>query len=133
MKERMKEPYEKGLANRSSPSFAPCSVRGKAKRKQGIGGLGIELRKDAIGMLTPYTGAESHMDGNDSASSRTILRSRRPQSTPVNFMRENRETSEISVIEADHRTAGEGQGRTARMHIFEESDSGVVCAEQRIV
>jgi hypothetical protein len=33
---------------------------------------------------------------------------------------------EISVIEADHRTAGEGQDRTARMHIFEESDSGVV-------
>jgi len=66
------------------------------------------------------------MDGNDSASSRTVLRSRRPQSTPRNFMHENRETSEISVIEADHRTAGEGQGRTARMHIFEESDSGVV-------
>jgi RNA-directed DNA polymerase len=41
-------------------------------------------------------------------------------------MHENRETSEISVIEADHRTAGEGQGRTARMHIFEESDSGVI-------
>ena len=86
MKERMKEPYEKGLANRSSPSFAPCSVRGKAKRKQGIGGLGIELRKDAIGMLTPYTGAESHMDGNDIASPRTILRSQRPQSTPRNFI-----------------------------------------------
>jgi len=66
------------------------------------------------------------MDGNDSASSRTVLRSRRPQSTPRNFMHENRETSEISVIEADHRTAGEGQGRTARMHIFEESDSGVL-------
>ena len=30
------------------------------------------------------------------------------------------------MIEADHRTAGEGQGRTARMHISEESDSGVV-------
>ena len=45
MKERMKEPYEKGLANRSAPSFAPRSVRGEAKRKQGIGGLGIELRK----------------------------------------------------------------------------------------
>jgi len=44
MKERMKEPYEKGLANRSAPSFAPRSVRGEAKRKQGIGGLGIELR-----------------------------------------------------------------------------------------
>src|SRR5664280_3710266 len=101
MKERMKEPDEKGLANRSAPSFAPRSVRGEAKRKQGIGGLGIELRKDVIRMLTPYTVAESHMDGNDNASPRTILRSRRPQSTPINFMHKNRETSEISVIEAD--------------------------------
>ena len=66
------------------------------------------------------------MDGNDSASPRTILRSRRPQSTPRNFMHENRETSEISMIDADCRTVGEGQGRTARMHIPEESDSGVV-------
>ncbi len=41
-------------------------------------------------------------------------------------MHENRETSEISVIETGHRTAGEGQGRTARMHISEESDSGVL-------
>jgi hypothetical protein len=101
-------------------------VGGEAKRKRGIGGLGIELRKDVIRMLTPYTVAESHRDGNDNASPRPILRSRRPQSTPRNFMHENRETSEISVIEADHRTAGEGQGRTARMHISEESDSGVV-------
>jgi hypothetical protein len=41
-------------------------------------------------------------------------------------MHENRETSGISVIDADRRTAGEGQGRNARMHIFEESDSGVL-------
>jgi hypothetical protein len=60
--------YEKGLANCSAPSFAPRTVRGEAKRKQGIGGLGIVLRKDAIRMLTPYTVAESHMDGNDNAS-----------------------------------------------------------------
>ena len=66
------------------------------------------------------------MDGSENASSRTVLRSRRPQNTPRNFMHENRETSEISVIEADRRTAGEGQGRTARMHIPEESDSGVL-------
>ena len=30
------------------------------------------------------------------------------------------------------RPAGEGKGRTARVHIFEESDSGTVCAEQRV-
>jgi hypothetical protein len=89
-------------------------------------GWDIELRKDAIRMPTLFTYAEGYMDGNDSASSRTILRSRRPQSTPRNFMHENGETSEISAIDADRRTAGEGQGRTARMYVFEESDSGVV-------
>ena len=75
---------------------------------------------------TRSTTTEGYMDGSDNASFRTVLRSRRPQSTPRNFIHENRETSEISVIEADCRTAGEGQGRTARMHIFEESDSGVL-------
>ena len=50
MKQGMQESYEKGVANRSAPSFAPRPVRGEAKRKQGIGRLGIELRKDAIRM-----------------------------------------------------------------------------------
>src|ERR1019366_2529071 len=75
---------------------------------------------------TRSTTTEGYMDGNDNASPRTVLRSRRPQNTPRNFMHENRETSEMSVIEADCRTAGEGQGRTARMHVSEESDSGVI-------
>ena len=44
----MKESYEKGVANHSAPSFALCIARFTAKRKQGTGGLGIELRKDAI-------------------------------------------------------------------------------------
>jgi hypothetical protein len=41
-------------------------------------------------------------------------------------MHENRETSETP--EADHRDrpAGEGNSRTARVHVFEESDSGTV-------
>jgi len=59
---------------------------------------------------TRSTTTEGYMDGSDNASFRTVLRSRRPQSTPRNFIHENRETSEISVIEADCRTAGEGQG-----------------------
>ena len=48
-------------------------------------------------------------------------------------MHENRETSETP--EADHRDrpAGEGKSRTARVHVFEESDSGTVCAEQRVL
>ena len=39
-------------------------------------------------------------------------------------MHENRETS-ITPVE-DHRTARQGQGRKARMHVVEESDSGIV-------
>lgn len=44
----MKVPYEKGVAIRSAPSFALGAVKFPVKRKQGIGGLGIELRKIAI-------------------------------------------------------------------------------------
>ena len=48
-------------------------------------------------------------------------------------MHENRETSEIPVANLSDRTAGEGSGRTARMYVCEESDSGIVRAEQHVV
>ena len=48
----MKEPYEKGVAIHSAPSFALGTVKFSVKRKQGLGGLGIELRKLAIGVPT---------------------------------------------------------------------------------
>jgi len=41
-------------------------------------------------------------------------------------MHENRETSEMPAVKPGNRTAGEGPGRTARMHVPEESDSGVL-------
>jgi hypothetical protein len=41
-------------------------------------------------------------------------------------MHENRETSEIPVAPSGSRSAGEGFGRTARMYVPEESDSGIV-------
>ena len=41
-------------------------------------------------------------------------------------MHENRETSETPAGESDGRSAGEGSGRTARMHVYEESHSGIV-------
>jgi hypothetical protein len=41
-------------------------------------------------------------------------------------MHENRETSEMPEAKLCDRLAGEGQGRTARVHVFEESDSGTV-------
>ena len=45
MKQRMKEPYEKGVAIRSAPSFALGIARYPVKRKQGIGGVGIRASK----------------------------------------------------------------------------------------
>jgi RNA-directed DNA polymerase len=45
-------------------------------------------------------------------------------------MHENRETSEMPAVKPDTGTAGEGLGRTARMHISEESDSGTVAMNQ---
>ena len=40
---------------------------------------------------------------------------------------------EMPAAKLGSRTAGEGSGHTARMHVSEESDSGIVCAEQRVV
>src|SRR5271167_2943788 len=75
----MKESYEEGVANHSAPSFAHCTVRCTAKHKQGIGGLGIELRKLEIRMLTLSRSAESYTSRGDNASPCSVLRSQRPQ------------------------------------------------------
>jgi hypothetical protein len=66
------------------------------------------------------------MNRDDIASLGSVLRSRRPQGTPRNFIHENRETSEMPVAQVRRRTAGEGLGHTARMHVSEESHSGIV-------
>jgi len=44
MNQRMKEPYEKGVAIRSASSLALGIARYTAKRRQRIGGVGIQLR-----------------------------------------------------------------------------------------
>jgi hypothetical protein len=41
-------------------------------------------------------------------------------------MHENRETSGMPAVTVCRRPAGEGSGRTARMHISEESHCGIV-------
>ena len=41
-------------------------------------------------------------------------------------MHENRETSETPAAPSGSRSAGEGSGHTARVHVFEESHSGIV-------
>jgi len=48
-------------------------------------------------------------------------------------MHENRETSETPAAQPGSRTVGEGNRRTARMYVPEESHDGIVCAEQRVV
>jgi hypothetical protein len=66
------------------------------------------------------------MNRGDSASPYSVRRSRRPHSTPRNFMHENRETSETPAVQSGSRSAGEGLGRTARMRVCEESHCGIV-------
>src|SRR5450755_2861354 len=66
------------------------------------------------------------MDRSDSASFCSVWRGRRPHCTPRNFMHENRETSETPAAQSGRRSAGEGSGHTARMHVSEESHCGIV-------
>src|SRR6266849_3179469 len=75
----MKEPYEKGVAIRSASSLALGIARYTAKRRQRIGGVGIQLRKDAIRTPTSLQCTEGNMNRRDSASSCSVRRSRRPQ------------------------------------------------------
>src|ERR1700732_1601403 len=79
MKQRMKEPYGKGEAIRSASSLAWGIARDSAKRRQRIGGGGIQLRKDAIQTQTRLKCAEGNMNRRASASSCSVRRSRRPQ------------------------------------------------------
>ena len=41
-------------------------------------------------------------------------------------MHENRETSETPAVQPGSRSAGEGSGHTARVHVCEESHSGIL-------
>jgi hypothetical protein len=73
------------------------------------------------------------MDRSDNASFCSVRRGRRAHGTSRNFMHENRETSETPAVQPDGRSAGEGLGHTARMHVTEESHCGIVRAEQHAV
>jgi len=88
--------------------------------------VAIEPRKYTIRTPTRLTCAEGNMDRSDSASFCSVRRGRRPHGTPRNFMHENRETSETPMAQPGNRSAGEGSGHTARMHVSEESHSGTV-------
>ena len=63
------------------------------------------------------------MDGSGSASSRTVLRSRRPQTRLDTFCTR---TGRPPRCPRRSGPAGEGRGRKARMHAWEESHCGIV-------
>src|SRR5579862_3842254 len=74
----MKEPYEKGVALRSAPSFAVNAVRRSVKRKQGNRWAGYRASKICYQGADAVIWAEGHTNSNDKASCWAALRSRRP-------------------------------------------------------
>ena len=75
----MQESYEKGVATRSAPSFALGAARCPAKRKQGYRWAGYGASKNCNQDADALDLAEGNMTGGASASQRSVLRSRRPQ------------------------------------------------------
>ena len=60
MEQRMKEPYEEGVANHSAPSFALGAVKCPVKRKQGYGWAGYRASKICNQGADAVTTAEGH-------------------------------------------------------------------------
>ena len=78
----MKEPYEKGIANHSTPSFALITARWPAKRKQGHGRAGYRASKKNNRDADAVDRVEGNTMGNTNASSSSVLRSRGPHARP---------------------------------------------------
>ena len=68
MELRMKEPYEKGLAIRSAPSFALGAAKRPVKRKQGKRWAGYRASKICNQGADAVPTAEGHTTSSDSAS-----------------------------------------------------------------
>src|SRR6266571_7304219 len=115
MKQRMKVPYEKGVTIRSASSLALGIARYTAKRRQRIGGVGIQLRKLSIRTPTPLKCAEGNMSGNVSASSCSVRRSRRPQTRlETSCTRTGRPRRHLRLNQAAGRRAKARAARPAR-------------------
>ncbi|MFN7646609.1 MAG: hypothetical protein ACK5UT_17010, partial [Acidobacteriota bacterium] len=71
----MKEPYEKGLAIHSAPSFALGAVKFPVKRKQGERWAGYRASKICNQGADAVTTSEGNMTSNASASCWSALRS----------------------------------------------------------
>ena len=74
----MKAPYEEGVANHSTPSFAVGIARCLMKRKQGHRWAGYRASKNCNQDAHAVDKAEGNTVGNVIASSLSVLRSRRP-------------------------------------------------------
>src|SRR5258708_7532762 len=133
MKQRMKEPYEKGIAIRSASSLALGIARYSAKRRQRIGGGGIQLRKDAIRTPTSLLCAEGNMNGRDSASACSVRRSRRPQTRlETSCTRTGRPRGHLRLNQAAGRRAkAEPQGPRVRLRGVTQRHSTYEPFEQR--
>ena len=66
------------------------------------------------------------MRWGDIASPSLVLRSQRPQTRLETSCTRTGRPRRLPAVKPGNRTAGEGPGRTARMHVPEESDSGAV-------
>src|SRR5215469_11709270 len=78
MEVRMQEPYEKGVAIRSAPSFALDVAKCPAKRKQGKRWAGYRASKIGNQGADAVQIAEGNTTCSVSASCWSALRSRRP-------------------------------------------------------
>ena len=74
----MKEPYEEGVANHSTLSFAVGIARCLLKRKQGHRWAGYRASKNCNQDADAVVKAEGSTVRSDSASFGPVLRSRRP-------------------------------------------------------
>jgi hypothetical protein len=75
----MKDPYEKGIANHSAPSFALDAVKYPAKRKQGKRRAGYRASKSCNQGADAVICSGRQHDQERYASFWLILRSLRPQ------------------------------------------------------
>ena len=94
----MKEPYEKGVAIRSAPSFALDSVRSPVKRKQGKGWAGYRASKICNQGADAVPTAEGHTPGSANASCRRSLRADRRAASPTAPFASLRQSSGVVVL-----------------------------------
>src|SRR5215467_14397936 len=106
MKQRRKHPYKKGIANHLASSLALLPRGTQRSVDRGWAGWAMEPRKHTTRTPTRLICAEGNTDENDSASSGSVRRGRRPHGTPRNFRHENRETSETPAIQKNTKMAG---------------------------